>query len=259
MKGVLQRHPFAVEARFERCCALTFAVPVESVARRLPPPLVPDAFEGRWGFLAVAVVQTRALRPAGWPVWAGQDFLLVGYRLFARYRSGSGRNLRGLFILRSETDRRRMAWLGNLFTGYRYVHSDLAITTDRTGWGVDAPAGGLRIRIDPGAGEPVALPDGSPFRDWREARRFSGPMPFTFSVAEAGREVVIVEGVHPEWNPRPVRVLEHRVPFLEAQGFGGAVLANAFEVGQVAYRWKRGRVERRLESPVEMGGDVTGA
>ena len=93
------------------------------------------------------------------------------------------------------------------------------------------------------AGEPVALPDGSPFPGWREARRFSGPMPFTFAVAANRREVVIVEGVHPAWEPRPVRVLDHRVPFLEQEGFAGEVLANAFEVGQVAYRWKRGQVE----------------
>ena len=123
----LNANPFAVDAWFDSSCTLTFAEPKEQVAARIPECLEPDTHDDRWGFVAVAIVQTRHLRPAGFPKWLGSDFILVGYRFFVRYKSASGRSLRGLYILRSETDKTRMALLGNLFTRYRYVKTDIHI------------------------------------------------------------------------------------------------------------------------------------
>lgn len=236
-------NPFAVDAWFDRSCTLTFAVPKEEVARRLPRGLVPDTHADRWAFIAVAVVQTRDLRPAGFPRFLGSDFILVGYRFFVRCTTGSGRTLRGLYILRSETDRLRMTWLGNFFTRYRYVKTRVRLdTSDHLLRVHDSATGfslGVSLRDDPAPG----LPEGSPFADWSEARRFCGPMPFTFSIDEKRHQVRIVEGMRSEWKPRPVRVLDHTVPFLKTLGLGDAVLANAFVVENVPYHWKRGRSE----------------
>src|SRR5438552_4181764 len=83
------------------------------LARRLPPGLQLDTWQGR-GFVAIALVQTRGLRPVGLPARLGQDFFLSGYRIFARFTPASGRQrtLRGLRILRSDTDRRLMVLFG---------------------------------------------------------------------------------------------------------------------------------------------------
>ena len=51
--------------------------------------VIPD-----FGFLAIAMVQTEALRPAFLPACFGRDFFLIGYRIFARYRTRAGRTLR---------------------------------------------------------------------------------------------------------------------------------------------------------------------
>jgi hypothetical protein len=240
---LLRANPFPVEAWFKRSCALTFAVPRTEVAARLPAGLVPDTFADRWGFVAVAVVQTQQLRPAGFPRFLGQDFVLVGYRFFVRCTLASGRTLRGLYILRSETDRPRMEWLGNLFTRYRYVTTPLRVEERPPRFTIAEVCGGLRIAVDLSVEPPPSLPDGSPFADWREARRFCGPMPFTFAVEEARHEVRIVEGLRSGWVPRPVRVLEQRVPYLDLLGFPDAILANAFVVESIPYRWERGRSE----------------
>src|SRR5262245_8644155 len=121
----LRCHPFSVVARFERVVAISFAFP-ESVLRHLVPSgLNIDDYEG-FGLVTVALVWTRRLRPAGFPAFLGQNFFLAGYRIFTRLREDSGRRLRGLKIVRSETDKRTMAWLGNLLTGYRYRHIRLA-------------------------------------------------------------------------------------------------------------------------------------
>ena len=57
----------------------------------LPPGLELDTYGG-YGFVALALVQTRALRPAGVPRALGQDFLLAGHRIFVTFRSPGGRS-----------------------------------------------------------------------------------------------------------------------------------------------------------------------
>lgn len=239
-------NPFAVDAWFDSSCTLTFAVPVEDIAARLPSCLTPDTFDGRWGFVAVAVVQTRRLRPAGFPAFLGHDFVLAGYRYFVRYRSASGRSLRGLFIVRSETDKQRMQWLGNLMTRYHYVKTGIRVTRSGNRLDVAAPDTGLAISVDTTPGE--ELPHGSPFTRPEDARRFSGPLPFTFTCERHKNRVLIVEGVRADWKPRPVAVLSHHIPFLETLGLGHAVLANAFIVENISYHWKKGVSEPWPES-----------
>lgn len=237
----LRNHPFAVNAWFDYSCTLTFALPKEEIAARLPACLQPDTFQDQWGFLAVAVVQTRQLRPAGFPAFLGHDFVLIGYRYFVRYRSQSGRNLRGLYILRSETDRRKMALLGNMFTRYRYVATDVEVKRVNHTFHVHSAQSGLEIMADYAGAH--TLPDRSPFSNWQEARKFSGPLPFSFSLESEKNRMVVVEGVRSDWKPFPVNVGHHNIPFLEEVGHANAILANAFLVENIPYHWKKGAIE----------------
>jgi len=243
----LRHHPFPVVARFQRVIAVSFAFP-EAILR----PLVPDAleidtYEGL-GFVTVAMVWTKQLRPAGLPAFLGQDFFLAGYRVFTRLRDASGRRLRGLNIVRSETDKQRMVWLGNLMTGYRYRHVSVAIqetgpeTHVQTSLGDGTPT--LNLTFESRA-ESAALPEGSPFPDWRAARLFAGPMPFTFS-PESDGAFVVIEGSRQDWVPRPVVVKKWRVGLFDEPPLRGTtpILANAFAVEGVSYRWKKGRILR---------------
>lgn len=241
----LRCHPFAVLAHFERVVAVSFAFP-EAVLR----PLVPDGLEidthEGLGFLTVAMVWTKKLRPAGFPKFLGQDFLLAGYRVFTRLREESGRTLRGLKIIRSETDKKRMVWAGNMFTAYNYRHVNMRVTESCSETTVETSlADGTRTLVlsfrRPGEG--VALPIGSPFRDRHTARLFAGPMPFTFSPRSDGRFIVI-EGSRQDWTPRPIPVENWEVGLFQEEPFRGTkpILANAFSVEGVNYRWEKGRV-----------------
>src|SRR5687767_4374022 len=100
MFSFLKDHPFAVEAHFERSLVLTFAVPKDEIARLVPDCLEVDTHEDRLGFIAAAMVNTKALRPRGFPKIFGSDFFLVGYRVFVRFTDEDGRRIRGLYILR---------------------------------------------------------------------------------------------------------------------------------------------------------------
>jgi len=237
----LNRHPFPVEAHFDKSLVLGFAVPKAELEALIPECLELDLFEDRWAFIAVAMVQTRQLRPRYFPKLFGRDFTLIGYRIFVRYRNSSGRRLRGLYILGSETDKASMQRLGRVFTQYRYDITPIGWKSD-TGTEIVTTPGGLRVEAET-ADENSELPESSPFPDWSKARQFAGPMPFTFSYDPARKEVVIVEGVRSSWIPQPMEVNDWKIPFVDQLGLKDVTLANAFIVENVPYTWNRGKVE----------------
>ena len=75
------------------------------------------------------------------------------------------------------------------------------------------------------------------------ARRFAGPLPFTFTYNKNTQEVLIIEGVRENWIPVPVNVINHQVSFIHALGLKGVVLANAFLIKNIPYQWKKGKIE----------------
>jgi hypothetical protein len=91
------------------------------------------------------------------------------------------------------------------------------------------------------------LPNGSPFADWKEARRFSGPLPFTFTYNKPDKEVLIIEGVREKWKPTPVRVIDCNFSFINKMKLTDAKLANAFMIKNVPYYWKKGKIEHWIK------------
>jgi hypothetical protein len=243
MLSALKNHPFAVEAFFKTSLVLTYAVPKEEVEHLIPDRLTLDAWQDKWAFVAIALVQTKDLRPKGFPAFMGSDFILAGYRVFVRYRNSRGRNLRGLYILQSRTNSPWMTFGGNIFTHYNYQTSDIDFGEQNDLITVASSGNALDIKIRITESEPQ-LPSHSPFKTWKEARRFSGPLPFTFTVNEKKREVLIIEGVRQHWTPKPVKVERDKVGFISNLNITGTVLANAFIVQDVPYYWKKGVVEQ---------------
>ncbi|TGE08475.1 DUF2071 domain-containing protein [Hymenobacter fodinae] len=237
----LKNHPFAVEALLARITVVTFAAPIASLQPLIPECLTLDTFADSWGFLAVAMVQTSGLRPAGLPACLGRNFFLIGYRVFVRFTTAEGKRLRGLYILKSETDKWQMEWLGNLFTGYHYATIDIEQRQTASGLRISSNKARLTIEVSTAA-EP-SLPEGSPFASWQQARRFAGPLPFTFSYEPERQQVTIVEGKREDWVPRPVCVDKAQVGLLEDLGLEGLRLASAFTMADIPYHWQKGRTE----------------
>ncbi len=246
MLAAIKRHPIAIEAFFDFSLVLTFAFPEAQLQPLLPPGLSLDTF-GDHAFLAVALVQTRGLRPVGLPRFLGRDFFLSGYRIFARYTNRAERSLRGLRILRSDTDSRWMTTFGNLLTHYNYrlCSVEWKRDGDRLDLAIKTRSGEADLALRADLVAPPLPPVGSPFPDWATARRFAGPLPFTFDYEAATDSVVIIEGVRQNWNPRPVSVELETAGFFTRAPFAGTplVLANAFFLEGIPYRWKKGVVE----------------
>ncbi len=245
LRHLLRRHPIPISAFLRRSLVLTYAFPQEELRPLLYPHLELDSFEGH-GFLAVAMVETEKLRPSFLPSPLGIDFFLLGYRIFVRYTTLSGKKLRGLQVIRSETDSKLLVRAGDLLTHYRY---SLIRPTVELGDGrmrvVVARDGVTKLEVTARLDEPE-LPETSLFSSAKEARRFEGPMPFTFSYEPETGSVVRVEGVRREWDPRLVKAEVAVPPDFPSFGLrpGSARLVSAFCLENVPYRWKRGVVER---------------
>ncbi|MDF1695165.1 MAG: DUF2071 domain-containing protein [Saprospiraceae bacterium] len=241
MSFFTKKHPFAVEAYFTRSTVLTYAVPKDQLARLIPECVTLDTYDDKWGFVAIAMVQTKNLRPKGFPPFFGHNFFLIGYRVFVRYKDQRGKKLRGLYILKSETNRRRMQFLGNIFTHYQYTTTDITQTQNESDHCISSIQSNFTIQYN--STPTTELPSSSPFLDWKTARRFAGPLPFTFTYDAQKKEVMIIEGVRSNWKPQPIHVLRHQFQFIEQLNFTNIQLASAFEIQNIPYHWKKGKTE----------------
>ena len=244
MRHLLQRHPVPMRARLEHSLVLTYAYPRHALEPLLPPGLGLDAF-GEFGFVAIALVQTRGMRPFFMPRSFGRDFVLAGIRIFVRHRDGSGRTRRGLHILQSLANSRVMVKAGNLLTHYNYqlMRASMRERDGKLAIEIRDSAGLTQLSVDAELGGADApLPPDSPFANVAEARRYAGPLPYTFDYEPETHSLIRIKGVRGSWSPRAVaaqvrcnRLLDHG-PLSEAQ----PILANVFHVRDVEYRWERG-------------------
>ncbi len=239
----IKNHPFAVAAHFERSIVLAYAIEKEELQSYIPTGLELDTFKDKWAFVALAMVQTKELRPKGFPSIVGRDFFLIGYRVFVRYKDKRGKSLRGLYILKSETDNPMMSFFGNMFTHYNYTTTDVCLNKKGQEISIYSEKSNLDVVVDIQQKD-VELPDDSPFSDWKEARRFAGPLPFTFTYNDEKKEMLIIEGVRQNWKPAPIHVAKAEVGFLMEKDFNTINLANAFMVSDIPYYWKKGKIEK---------------
>jgi len=243
MLSFLKNHPFGVEAFFESSIVLTFAVPQKDLQHLIPGCLELDTLNDRWAFLAVAMVQTKALRPKRFPKFLGRNFFLIGYRVFVRFKTSQGKTLRGLYILKSETDKRQMEFFGNIFTHYNYSTTDIHHKRNDGIVEIGSRKSDFEVKFSDGNIEDIPLPSDSPFADWKQAKRFAGPLPFTFTYEPGSNKVLIIEGVRQNWKPVPIDVLQYNFSFINDLKLPGLRLANAFIISSIPYYWKKGKTE----------------
>lgn len=246
MWHLLKRHLFPIQAHFRHSLVLTYALPGHVLEPLLAPGLELDTY-GEFGFLAIALVQTEGLRPLGAPRVLGRDFFLSGYRIFVRFTTREGRHLRGLRILRSDTDSRLMALGGNLLTHYHYHNANVVLDAHPNSLdiAIRTPRGEADLQVHAALNATGALPPASPFPDLDTARRFAGPLPFTFDYERQTHSIVVIKGIRKKWDPIPVQVEIRQNTFLETELFRNAqpCLANAFYIADIPYHWEKGRVE----------------
>jgi hypothetical protein len=250
MLHLLKRHPLSVRAHFDFVLSVTYALPAPKLSGFLSAGLRVDEWNG-FGFLAAAFVQTRGLRPVLFPKFAGRSYFFAGYRVFCRYLTADGRDLRGLKIIRSDTDKRLMVVTGDLLTHYNYHFAQVDVQRSpecvRLRVVSEDGNGDVELSADISTGDKF-LPEGSPFSKTQDARHFVGPMPYTFAEEPETNSLIRIHGIHKGWKPRLVPVSVKRLSFFEQQSLADAepLLASCFYIEDVDYRWKRGVREKLL-------------
>ena len=244
MLHLLKRHPLSVRAHFDFVLSITYALPPATLLKFLPRGLCLDEWNGL-GFLAAAFVQTRGLRPVLFPKFAGSSYFFGGYRVFCRFVTRDGKELRGLKIVRSDTDKKMMVTLGNLLAHYNYhlAEVDLRRTADLVNLRIVSHDGNGDTDLIAEIAHPGEfLPDGSPFSNVRDAQRFAGPMPFTFAYETETNSIIRVQGLRKGWKPRLIPVAVKKLSFFDQEAFADAkpVVASCFYMEGIDYHWRRG-------------------
>lgn len=245
----LQRHPVAMQTHFRHSLVVTWAFEPQLLEQFLVPGLKLDTYTDPDGetfaFAAVALVDLDQLRPTGLPRVLSGAHVMTGYRVFCTMQTPAGRTMRGLRILGSQSSSRMSVIGANLTTRYhyRYVRARLAAHDQTIRFLIDSPnkQGDVDITADLAD---HSLPPDSPFADAKAARRFAGPLPYTFSPDPEG--IVVVKSQRTDWSPTPVAVRVDRATFFDYGPFAGAPrrLANAFYLADLDYGWQSGQLFR---------------
>ena len=97
--------------------------------------------------------------------------------------------------------------------------------------------------------QPAPLPVGSPFPDVRTARRFAGPLPFTFDYEPETHSIVRIQGVRKQWDPIPVHVNVLQNSFLQREPFACRFAITCERIPNLRYRL-------RLETRRARGAEI---
>ena len=133
--------------------------------------------------------------------------------------------------------------LGNIFTHYNYSTTDIRQQREGNEKRISSTKSKFDITLEIKE-EAADLPASSPFSDWKEARRFAGPLPHTFTFLEEDNSVLIILGKRQNWKPKAIQVKHYELDFLQSLEVKGIRLASAFEITNIPYRWEKGRIEK---------------
>ena len=219
-------------------------VPERVLTPLLPPGLTLDGCRG-W-----ASSRSRWCRPRGCGrrrarPRSGRTVFLTGYRVFSRFRTAEGRSSRGLRILRSDADKSDDGRGGNLLTHYNYVKCEARgqETDGRLDPHRHRRRGRPPCQSRTSAASPHRCPPGRHSRTIAEASKFAGPLPFTFDYEAETHSIVRIRGSAATMGPADGRGRGERVhvPGAPVHSIRSRpVLASAFHLQDVPYRWERG-------------------
>ncbi len=241
MLAQLTSNPFTMKAHFEFSLVLCFVVPKEEVEALIPTEIFSlDLVDENHAAVAVACVSTSQLRPRWMPKKMGNEFFLTGYRTFVYYKTKSGKRRRGLYILASETDKKSMVLLGNLFSRYNYNY--LKLDVERTEENINISSKhGLQITSK---AEKHQFTGNDFFKTEQQAKRFAGPLPWTFHFNKKQNAVSMVRGIRKNWNPKFVEVTNYQIPKLNEIGIQHATYSHSFFISNIDYQWNKSEIDQ---------------
>lgn len=220
---------------------LAYRTPAERVRRLLPPGLELTT-RGPWAYCSVTACRIEGLHLAGdGPASIGSTRHLILYRLHAQAMTRRIDLHRGLYCVRIDADA-PLPQLSGLGAAVRTTPIHRTEAPGRTTW--STPVTGTSIVIED---LPPVRPLGSTFPTLERAVAWLAT-PATGLMLD-GRDLVMLQALaaDPAWRPQPVRVVESRLPALDAITDGDARLELAMRLPPLGCRWRLGHRERLLQ------------
>jgi hypothetical protein len=138
-----------------------------------------------------------------------------------------------------------MAVSGNLLThyNYRFARVEFRAEHERLSIRIQTPNAEADLALSTDLRDAASrLPAGSCFATERDARRFAGPLPYTFDYEPQTHSIIAIRGRRRNWRPRLVTADVLRMTYFDRPPFVGIQpnLVSAFYVADIPYRWDRG-------------------
>lgn len=239
----IKRQPFSIDANLNYSLILNFALPYQRLQKILPAGLNADIHDNYWGFVAMTVTQIQQIYPQSFPAFSVYNSFHISYRILVSYQGQAGKKLRGSYILRSETDKRSIEWLGNILTPYNFSKTDIQQKTERETMEISSQQSNFKILISSAKTGAPLLPPDSVFDNWESANQTIVSRPFTFSYLPDQQEILMVESISENGQPVPVEVVQHQIGFFPAWGLHDAQLVGAFLAQNTSYTSKKGKLK----------------
>jgi hypothetical protein len=228
--------PLTMRGHLQRCWLFTWRTPAEAARSLLPAPLE-LVTHGGFAFWNVVVCELRGVRPAPMPAAIGLGYWHIAYRLHTRVRVAPDETFEGLYFVRSDCDRRLVAFAGNLLTDFRFHCARIAVqaSDDSVDGAIRTPGANARFRLRDET--PGSLSPGSPFTSVAEAAAFLKYKPFALTPAgEDSVSIVRVVRRETDWRCRVVSVVESDWEFFNGHDVTPEV---CYAVEPIEYEWRR--------------------
>jgi hypothetical protein len=206
---------------------VNFWVDIDEVLPFVPKPLVPRNFDGK-ALISLVNVELKKMHAELFPV--NFSYRHIAFRLLLDDSKLNGGESKGIFFLRSFTDRSEIVLGGNLLTDYRLEKAEIR-NLDRM----------LELRQESNYFHYALDLDRAPLADEKQ-RKIVGALDRAYAVD--GSEVKMVRIMRDKWPLRQVQCY-----LVETNFFKTARPASAFVVDEVIpYRWQAPQIISSCES-----------
>lgn len=121
---LLKQLPITYKGELHDVKLINFSVGLEEVLPLVPEGIKVRDFDGK-AVISMVNVKLRYMRPTGLPKGLSFDYQHVAFRLLVEDGPLNGGEDKGIFFLKSFTDKPAIVWSGNLMTNYRLTHAKI--------------------------------------------------------------------------------------------------------------------------------------
>ncbi|MCE7994583.1 MAG: hypothetical protein HEP71_21570 [Roseivirga sp.] len=213
---LLKQIPITYQGELHEVKLINFSVNMEEVIPLVPAGIKVRDFDGK-AIISMVNVKLKSMRPTGLPKGLSFDYQHVAFRLLVEDSTLNEGENKGIFFLKSFSDKPMVVWSGNLMTNYRLSHAQISKVG---GFRLDQDEHYIRYQLT----DKVNPED-------KELKSIIGAIDRAYAMEEGKLMKTLIQ--RETWPIEQVDCINFETNF-----FTSAKLLGAFEVGEVIhYHW----------------------